>query len=454
MEIIHGLTPAAIQRARISRCPSPRCKRSNVRFYETAAAAAAAGYRPCLRCRPEVAPGSATWLGSSAVVRRALRLIQEGALDECSVEAFAARLGIGSRHLDRLFAEHVGVSPTAIAQTRRLNFAKQLLDETRLPITQIAMAAGFKGLRRFNELFRTTYGCAPRELRRKDLSGQIQAGGESIELVLSYRPPYDWERVAEFLALRAIQGVERVAEGGYTRTLRQDRGHSVIRVARHANRNLLRMSVIGARPAALLGMATAARRVFDLLADPARVADALSKDSLLRPLVEKRPGLRIPGVWDPFECAVRALLDQQIDVHAHRRELQLLVERIGDRIKPGVIGLTHLFPSPLATASAALSELGLPKSRAAALRALARACHEGRIDFGASHDEVMRALLALPGFSESAAQYVALRALGEPDAFPWADRALEDRSEAWRPWRGYAAVHLWEAGLEARRSAA
>jgi AraC family transcriptional regulator of adaptative response / DNA-3-methyladenine glycosylase II len=485
-EPIPGLDLSALERARLSRdprfdgkffiavtstgiycrpvCPAPTSKHDNVRYYPTAAAAAEAGFRPCLRCRPEAAPGTPAWLGTSAVVRRALRMIQDGALDEMSVDELAARVGIGPRHLHRLFKQHVGASPIAVAQTRRLHFAKRLLDETDLPITQVALASGFGSLRRFNFVFKKTYGRAPRDLRKLRRNGHTPPPQDEVVLKLAFRPPYDWEQVRAFLATRAVPCVERVDERGYARTIRVADGHAMVCVRPLENENALELRVRGAPSDALFSISSTARRMFDLAADPEDTARAFQSDPLLAPLVRLRPGLRIPGAWDPFECAVRAVLGQQVSVAAARTLAARLVERVGEKIEPGQAALTHLFPSPPALASADLTGLGLTGARIAALKALAEACLEGRVDFGASVEEVTKAIASLPGFGSWTAQYVALRALGEPDAFPTGDlvlrrmagtperplsaRELELRAQAWRPWRGYAVIHLWRAASD------
>ncbi len=490
MENILGVDRRVLDRARISRdsrfdgkffiavtttriycrpvCPVPSAKQSNVRYYATAAAAAEAGFRPCLRCRPEAAPGTPAWLGTSAVVRRALRLIQEGALDDTSVEELATRVGVGARHLHRLFLRHVGASPLAVAQTRRLHFAKRLLDETDLPVTQIAMASGFGSLRRFNDAFQHTYKRSPRELRKRRRGGMNGDGGNEVVLRLSFRPPYDWDHVCQFLAMRAMPGVERVDEQGYVRTVACDDGHATVRVSRLEDENALELRVEGAPPNALFQISSNARRAFDLSADPAVISSALRADPLLGPLVKARPGLRIPGAWDPFECAVRAVLGQQVSVAAARTLAARVVARVGKPIEVTEAGLTHLFPSPAALAAADLSGLGITGARIGALHGLARAVLEGQLDFSASVDDVAAALAQLAGFGEWTAQYVALRALGEPDAFPAADlvlrrvaapngaplkvRALTERAERWRPWRGYAVFHLWRSAAPARKS--
>jgi AraC family transcriptional regulator of adaptative response / DNA-3-methyladenine glycosylase II len=440
-------------------CPaSPSPRKGNVRYYGSAAAAAEAGFRPCLRCRPEAAPGTPAWLGTSAVVGRALRLINEGALDEASVGEFATRVGVGARHLDRLFLQHVGASPLAVAQTRRLHFAKRLIDESDLPMTQIALAAGFGSLRRFNDAFRNAYGRPPRELRRDRRERPAHGTGDEVSLALSYRPPYDWDHLRDFLALRATPGVERVDDQGYARLIRTDAGHAVIQVRPLAGKDALQLRVQGAPPMALFQIATAARRVFDLAADPALLAAGLEADPLLRPLLRRRPGIRIPGTWDAFECALRAVLGQQVSVVAARTLAGRLVQRVGEPVTTAVTGLDRLFPTPRALAAANLDGLGLTGARVAALKALGLAVAEGRVTFDRPADEVVASLLELPGFGEWTAQYIALRALGEPDAFLTADlivrrmagggapltlKELERRAEAWRPWRGYAVMHLW-----------
>jgi AraC family transcriptional regulator, regulatory protein of adaptative response / DNA-3-methyladenine glycosylase II len=483
MDALLGLDRRALDRARVSRdprfdgkffiavtsthvycrpvCPVPSPKVANIRYYSTAAAAAEAGFRPCLRCRPEAAPGTPAWLGTSAVVRRALRLIHDGALDRSSVEELAAQVGIGARHLHRLFVEHIGASPLAVAQTRRLHFAKRLIDETRLPMTEIALAAGFGSVRRFNQAFLTTYRRPPRTLRRR---GAGEAGADEVVFRLAFRPPYDWAHVRDFLARRAVPGVERVDARGYARTIAIGNGHALVCVRLRPGEHALELRVRGGEPGALFALSAAARRVFDLAADPALIALAFEQDALLAPLLRQRPGLRIPGAWEPFECVVRAVLGQQVSVAAGRTLAARLVARAGRAIAGGADGLTHLFPSPAGLARADLTGLGLTGARARALHTLAQAADEGALDLTASTDAVMAALTALPGLGAWTAQYVALRALGEPDAFPTGDlvlrraaasggpplsaRALEARAEGWRPWRGYAVLHLWQAASE------
>jgi AraC family transcriptional regulator of adaptative response / DNA-3-methyladenine glycosylase II len=433
-------------------CPVRSPKQSNVRYYATAAAAAEAGFRPCLRCRPEAAPGTPAWLGTSAVVRRALRLIHEGALDEDSVEALATRVGIGPRHLHRLFLQHVGASPVAVAQTRRLHFAKRLLDETDLPMTEVALAAGFGSLRRFNFAFQHNYKRSPRELRMGRRRGRPVPDGDEVILRLSYRPPYDWGSLRDYLAARAVPGVERVDARGYARTIQLSKGHAVVRVTPAEGETALELRVRGAEPSALFQLSAAARRAFDLAADPERIAAAFKADRALSPLVKRNPGLRIPGSWDPFECTVRAIVGEaSARAGSSAKSLARLVERAGTPVNAAADGLTRLFPSASQLAAASFEDLGLSDTRIDTLRRVSRAALEGSLDFGAGTDEVTR-VLALQGMGESLAQYVAMRALGDPDAQPLTARATRIHAAAWRPWRSYAALHLWHEA-EAPRGA-
>jgi AraC family transcriptional regulator of adaptative response / DNA-3-methyladenine glycosylase II len=446
-------------------CKVRDAKRSNIRYYPTAAAAAEAGFRPCLRCRPEAAPGTPAWLGTLGVVRRGLRLIEEGVLDERSVAEMAERLGIGARHLHRLFVQHLGASPIAVAQTRRLHFAKRLLDETRLPITSIAMAAGFSSIRRFNDVFRKTYRRPPREIRKLRSAELREAGGEEVVLRLSYRPPYDWSHLLHFLAARAITRIEVADNERYARTVATPGGGwAIIQVRNIDAEHALEFRVSCADATSLLHLSSVARRVFDLASDPATIGLAFENDPVLAPLVRRRPGLRIPGVWDPFECAVRAIVGQQVSFRAGITLVSRVVERAGRAISTPIDGLTHLFPSPVALMSANLGGLGLTGGRIDAIKKLASAVVEGKVDFSVTAEDVIGQLTSIRGIGPWTAQYVALRALGEPDAFPSTDLVLrrvasdthrtlspsrlEERSEAWRPWRAYAVIYLWTAALK------
>jgi AraC family transcriptional regulator of adaptative response / DNA-3-methyladenine glycosylase II len=373
----------------------------------------------------------------------------------------ANRLGIGVRHLSRLFAQHVGASPATVAQTRRLHFAKRLLDDTSLPITDIAHASGFGSIRRFNDVFRETYQRSPRELRKRRRTGCGESSNAQITLRLAYRPPYDWGHLHAFLAMDAIRGAEAVTDSGYARAAQTPSGHAVLQIRPLADVNALEVRIQGALPAELPPLLSSVRRMFDLTADPGRITAALGNDALLRPLVTRRPGRRIPGTWDPFECSVRAIVAQHGSVQVQTSQLRRLVERFGKPIECVVADIRRLFPTPAVLADANLDELGLSCNRREALRRLARGVCDKVIRFDAPGEAISRMLCELPGVGRWTAGYVELRGLGEPDAFPFGDLllrrlassgekaltplALEERAECWRPFRGYAVFHLWAA---------
>jgi AraC family transcriptional regulator of adaptative response / DNA-3-methyladenine glycosylase II len=444
-------------------CPARTPRPQNVVFYPTAAAAQEAGFRPCLRCRPETAPDLGAWRGTSNTVSRALALIEGGALDEASVDALAARLGLGERQLRRLFRQHLGASPLAVAQTRRVLLAKQLIHETRLPMTEVAFAAGFRSIRRFNETFLELFGRPPGSLRR-DHDKEVSAGPQGeVNLLLRYQPPYDWPVMLAFLERRAIPGLERVGAGSYSRAIRLDGVQGTLLV-RPAEGNALSATIRFPKLSALPSIIARLRRVFDLAADPLAIAAHLAQDSWLAPLVAARPGLRVPGAWDGFELAVRAVLGQQITVAGAARLAGRIVAAYGEPLAAPDGGLTHSFPRPEVLAGADLASLGMPRSRAATLSAVAAALVADPELFSVTRslEEAVQKLRAIRGIGEWTAQYIALRQLREPDAFPAADlgliRALAAadgtrpaesdvlaRAEKWRPWRAYAAQHLWAA---------
>ncbi|HET7569525.1 MAG TPA: AlkA N-terminal domain-containing protein [Gammaproteobacteria bacterium] len=443
-------------------CPAPSPKRANVRYYPTAAAAAEAGFRPCLRCRPEAAPGTPAWSGTSATVNRGLRLIAEGALDDGDVETLAARLGVGPRHLHRLFVRHLGASPLAVAQTRRLHFAKKLLDETDLPMAQVALAAGFGSVRRFNDQIRKIYARTPSQLRRLHQAATAPRPGQYV-FQLAYRPPYDWDSLLDFLERRAIPGVEAVVDGRYRRSIALGGRHGVIDVGHAASACALTLQIRFPEPTALLRIVARVRRLFDLEADPATIARHFQNDALLGLSARHRPGLRIPGAWDGFELAVRAILGQQVTVAAASRRAGVLAHRLGEPLALDDDVLDRIFPTPARLASVQLD--GMPAIRARAIQALGQAIAGGelRLEPDAAPEQMLQRLTAIPGIGDWTAQYIAMRALGEPDALPVADlvllRAAGDgkplepkqllaQAEAWRPWRAYAAMHLWGLATE------
>ncbi|MFC5435334.1 AlkA N-terminal domain-containing protein [Rhodanobacter umsongensis] len=445
-------------------CPAPRPKRENVRYYANAAAAEAAGFRPCLRCRPELAPGHGPWQRGDHVVARALKLIEAGMLAEQSLDELAARVGIGARQLRRLFVERVGAPPISVHTTRRLLFAKQLLTETALPVTEVALASGFRSLRRFNAAFAQANRIAPRELRRHPRAGADAA----LVLRLGYRPPYDFEGLLTFMRTRALPGVERVDEHAYARVFGPADAPGWFRLsAWPGGEHALQLQLHCPQPTQLLGVVTTLRRMFDLDANPQAIADTFRHDAILGPLLARNPGLRLPGGWDGFEIAVRAILGQQISVAAARTLATRIVQRWGEPLHDAPMpGLERLFPTPAALAHADLREIGLTTTRAATISGMAQALLDGRVDFRAeqSLDEFVTRWVALPGIGEWTAHYVAMRALSDPDAFPAADlilrreaatdgvplstKALTESAGAWRPWRAYAVIHLWRGASQ------
>jgi len=450
-------------------CPARMPKRENMTFYATAAAAHEAGFHPCLRCRPETAPELAAWRGTSNTVSRALAMIDAGALDEASIDRLAERLGVGERQLRRLFRQHLGASPVSVAQTRRVLLAKQLIHETRLSMADVALASGFGSIRRFNEIFQQLFGRPPRALRHATAGDVCSEAKGEVTISLRYRPPYDWPAMAAFLKARAIPGIEVVSSGRYARTIEINGVHGVV-VVEPSSDNALRIAVRFSHLLTLPTIIARLRRLFDLSADPRAINAQLAEDRLLAPLVAARPGLRVPGDWDGFELAVRAVLGQQITGAVAVGLAGKLVAHCGLPLSGTGLdmeGLTHVFPRPEDLASVDLTAFGMPPVSAAALTSLAAAvvANPQMLGTGRSLTECVTRLRALPGIGEWTAQYIAMREFREPDAFPAGDigllRALTDaegkrathrevlaRAERWRPWRAYAAQHLWAARMQ------
>lgn len=436
-------------------CPAPTPKRSNVTYYATAAAATAAGYRPCLRCRPELSPDVRRRNDEDAV-QRALAWIGEGVLQDESVATLAARVGLGDRQLRRVFLAATGATPIAVHTTRRLLLAKQLLTETSLPVTQVALAAGFNSLRRFNAAFAEGCGMAPTAIRRQRESAPTGL----LMLRLGYRPPFDFPAMLAFLGKRAIPGIERVGADSYERVVGPTAASAWLRVNADDKRPELRLELQCGDPRLIPGIVRGVRRLFDLDADLAAVHAVLKPSPILAKAIRRRPGLRVPGAWDGFELAVRAVLGQQVSVAAATTMARRLVDRYGAVRADAPTGLDRAFPSPEDVRDAPLEALGLPASRANTIRELAKAVIEGRIDFGVGQglDEFIERFITLPGIGRWTAHYVAMRALSHPDAFPAGDlvlqqvlggdtrlseKATDASSQAWRPWRAYAVLHLW-----------
>jgi len=434
-------------------CPALTPQLKNVTFFGCPAAAEQAGFRPCRRCRPETSPGTPAWLGTSATVSRAMRDINDGYLDTHTVDQLATRLGVGSRHLLRLFDDHLGTSPVAVAQTRRVHFARNLIEQTPLPMARIAMASGFGSVRRFNTLVKATFHRTPSEMRK--LAARPVSDDAALTYRLPFRAPYDWLHLIRYLQGRAIPGVESVTDDFYRRTITHGDETGVIEVAPVADQNHLLLRVWLADLSGVIDIASQVRRMFDCGADPVAINEHLSADPLLAPLIARRPGLRLPSGWNAFEMAIRAILGQQVSVASATTISGRLVQRCGTPLTAIDGELTHVFPTPAVLADADLDGLGLTKRRAKTVGDFAAAVRDKILVLeapGGADDFVGRAV-ALPGISPWTAQYVAMRAFGEPDGFPASDLGLkhavpEDlnllaHAERWRPWRAYAAMHLW-----------
>jgi AraC family transcriptional regulator of adaptative response / DNA-3-methyladenine glycosylase II len=440
-------------------CPVPMPRREVVRFFRAAAAAEEQGFRACRRCRPEASPDSPDWDVRADLVGRALRLIAEGVADVEGVEGLARRLAIGRRQLQRLFVRELGSGPLAVARSRRAGLAKQLLEQTEATSKQFAFAAGFRSVRAYHDTLRRLYGRTPGEIRARRPKAADGKAGLSVRL--AYRPPLAWEPLLGFLRLRAVPGLEAVQGTDYARAVRttDGAGRVVVLRPRPADGHVsLEVGDLGDVPL-LAGIVQGARRLLDLDADPVGIDAALSADPVLKRLVHATPGLRLPGCADGFELAVRAVVGQQVSLAAARTTLGEIVVTLGERLESPVGEVTHLFPGPERLADATDRELGVPHSRAEAIRRLARLVGAGQLDLSGSADpdESVQILARIPGVGPWTTAYVAMRALRDPDAFPAGDLVLgrtagalgladlPARAERWRPWRGYAAMHLWRA---------
>ena len=446
-----GVTTTGIYCRPVCSARTPR--RDRCRFFSTAAAAERDGFRACFVGRPELAPGLAS---APELVSRAVRRIAEGVMNDDPVDALASELGVTARHLRQVMVEQLGVSPVELAQTERLALAKRLLQDSSLSLADLAFASGFGSVRRFNSAFRARFGRSPTSVRR-DLEGVAE--DSSIRLRLDYRPPLAWGALLGFLGQRAIPGIELVESARYQRTVDLGRAQGWVSVEHHPTRAALVATVSASLLGELMVVAARLRRLFDLDARPTEIDGVLARDELLRPLVKATPGLRVPGAFDGFEMAVRAVLGQQVTVKGAGTLCGRLVSRFASPVKTPVGGLGRLFPSPGrlgAVTRAQLSAIGLPGSRARTVLELAEAVTKGlSLERGVELETSLARLGALFGIGPWTTQYVAMRALGWPDAFPAGDlgvlralrldgpRAAQERSRAWSPWRAYATLHLW-----------
>jgi AraC family transcriptional regulator of adaptative response / DNA-3-methyladenine glycosylase II len=436
-------------------CPARTPKRENLRFYSSAAGAEGAGYRPCLRCRPERAPGLATVDAASRLAGAAIAGIEEHAVSNGRVGDLAASLGVTDRHLRRVTESELGVSPVELAQTQKLLLAKRLLGETRLKLTDIAFASGFGSVRRFNALFKSRYGLNPRSLRRTSAAAAVRG----LACQLDFRPPLAWEDVLAYLKLRAVPGVEWVDGSHYRRTVAIGDARGWIGVSLAKSGAALEVEVAPALAPVIGAVIVRVKQLFDLGAAPDAVAALLSQDPLLAPAVKRLPGLRVPGAFDAFELSVRAVLGQQVSVKSATTLAGRWAAAFGEPIETPWPQLHRLAPSAarmLQVAEHEIGSLGIIGTRARCLMALARAVTERRVvlSVAADVDDQIRNLIELPGIGPWTAQYIAMRALRWPDAFPDGDlmllraagtgrKELLARAEAWRPWRAYATHYLW-----------
>jgi AraC family transcriptional regulator of adaptative response / DNA-3-methyladenine glycosylase II len=456
-----GVTSTGIYCRPVCRVKTP--KAANCRFYETAQEAEQAGFRPCLRCRPELAPGNAPVDDAQRIAQLIVQRLAEGQLDDApGLEAIASQFELSSRQIRRIVQHELGVPPIQLLLTRRLLLAKQLLTETTWPMTDVAFASGFASLRRFNDAFTRRYGMPPTRLRKKASDGVSMVAGETSVLQLSYRPPYDWEGILRFLAARALTGVEHVTDRSYARTVQLGNATGWIRITQAKKQHALLVEFSNTLSPVLPAMLARLRALFDLDARPDVIAKLLAKDATLAAAVRANPGLRVPGAFNGFEMGWRAILGQQVTVKAATTIARRFVDAFGESMVTPIPELYRLTPVPARVAEASVDDVarhGIIAARARSIIALARAQGSARLCLdGAAHhhpEESITRLAELPGIGPWTANYIAMRAMRWPDAFPKEDIAVrnnlggvsakeaEARSQAWRPWRSYAVMHVW-----------
>jgi AraC family transcriptional regulator of adaptative response / DNA-3-methyladenine glycosylase II len=443
-------------------CTAKTPKAANCRFFDSAAAAEKANFRPCLRCRPELAPGNAPVDDANRIASLIAQRIEEGMLDDgAGLDQIATQFGWSSRQIRRIVQKELGVSPIELVVTRRLLLAKQLLTETALSITEVAFASGFSSLRRFNDAFGGRYGMPPTRFRRAaEGTRRATASEGSFTLQLSYRPPFDWAGLLQFLGARALKGAELVQDDAYLRTVKMGEHSGWIRVRHAPGQRALLVDVTHSLTPVLPALLGRLRHLFDLSARPDVIAAQLGQDPLLARAVARLPGLRVPGAFDGFEMAVRAILGQQITVKGATTLAGRFVAALGEAVETPFAELTYLCPTPQQVAAADVSELaslGIVRTRAQSIVTLAKEIASGRLRLepGAQPEATMAQLVELPGIGAWTAHYIAMRALRWPDAFPKEDIVVrkslggvtasraDELSQAWRPWRSYATLHLW-----------
>ncbi|MGW0775546.1 AlkA N-terminal domain-containing protein [Streptomyces sp. NPDC002835] len=444
-------------------CPVVPPKAENMTFYPSAAACQQAGFRACKRCRPDTSPGSPEWNARADAVARAMRLIRDGVVDREGVPGLAARLGYSARQVERQLLAELGAGPLALARAQRAQTARLLIETTPLPMSEVAFAAGFASIRTFNDTVREVFALAPGELRER--AGRTRAASSApptpgvIALRLPYRAPLEPSNLFGHLAATGVPGVEEWRDGAYRRTLRLPYGHGIVALTPHPDHIGCRLSMTDPRDLTIA--ISRCRWMLDLDADPVAVDDQLRDDPLLAPLVDKAPGRRVPRTVDAAEFAVRAVLGQQVSTAAARTHAGRLVRAHGVPVADAEGGLTHLFPASEALAALDPEALALPRSRRTTLTTLVAALADGtlKLDPGSDWDRARAHLTGLPGFGPWTVEVIAMRALGDPDAFlptdlgmrraaaalglPATPAALTARAAAWRPWRAYAVQYLW-----------
>ncbi|MFI1203306.1 AlkA N-terminal domain-containing protein [Streptomyces sp. NPDC020883] len=440
-------------------CPVVPPKPQNMRFYPSAAAAQQAGFRACKRCRPDASPGSPQWDERADLVARAMRLIADGIVDREGVPGLAARLGYSPRQVERQLRAELGAGPLALARAQRAQTARLLIETTTLPMAEIAFAAGFASIRSFNETVREVFALAPTELRGRARPGPRATTPGTLTLRLPFRQPLNPDNLFGHLAATAVPGVEEWRDGAYRRTLDLPYGHGIVALTPHPDHIDCRLSLTDLRD--LAGAIARCRRMLDLDADPEAVDSLLREDPQLAPLVDKAPGRRVPRTADADEFAVRAVLGQQVSTAAARTHAGRLVLAHGEPVDDPCGGLTHLFPTPAALAALDPETLAMPRTRRATLTGVVAALTDGTLQLGvgSDRDEARARLAALPGIGPWTVECIAMRALGDPDAFtptdlglrraaaglglPATPAALTRHSARWRPWRAYAVQYLW-----------
>ena len=437
-------------------CPA-RPKPENVEFFTDAIAAELAGYRPCLRCRPECAPFSAAWFGKKAVVQRALKLIANNELHHTNEAEFAARLGMSARHLRRLFQEEMGQTPKRIADNNRLNFARKLIVETDMPVATVAATAGFSSLRRFNDACKKRFCRSPSQLRKTRLK---TVSGDGLGLNLSFRPPYDWQTIIGFYRTHAIPGVEQVTENSFARVFRIGNTVGFFQVRPVAGTPQLKLRTVTEDPRILFEVVSRVRKMFDLDSDPMLIAQCFAQVPLLAQLCNRFPGLRLPRGWDGFETAVCSILGQLVSAEQRSNLIAQLVRHYGDEIAHPLTGeKTRLFPEPQVLANSDLGAVKTTRTRREAIREFSRRVLSGAISLSEAQDPLVfrKALLETNGLGAWSAEYISLRAIGDTDAFPRTDLILKRalalhpdlHLERIKPWRSYAAIYLWKGFAQA-----